>query len=193
MIFEAYDIVVVGAGHAGAEAAAAAARMGSKVLLVTQMLDTICQMSCNPAMGGVAKGQIVREIDALGGWSGIVTDRSSIQFRMLNRSKGPAMWSPRAQCDRMLFSLNWRQVLENIPGLSIWQDEVVDIQMSGKAVSGVITRMGHTIPAKAVVLTSGTFLNGRLFIGEESWSGGRVGEPPAVGLSDRLRGLGFDV
>ena len=193
MIFEAYDIVVVGAGHAGAEAAAAAARMGSKVLLVTQMLDTICQMSCNPAMGGVAKGQIVREIDALGGWSGIVTDRSSIQFRMLNRSKGPAMWSPRAQCDRMLFSLNWRQVLENIPGLSIWQDEVVDIQMSGKAVSGVVTRMGHTIPAKAVVLTSGTFLNGRLFIGEESWSGGRVGEPPAVGLSDRLRGLGFDV
>ncbi len=193
MIFEAYDIVVVGAGHAGAEAAAAAARMGSKVLLVTQMLDTICQMSCNPAMGGVAKGQIVREIDALGGWSGIVTDRSSIQFRMLNRSKGPAMWSPRAQCDRMLFSLNWRQVLENIPGLSIWQDEVVDIQMSGKAVSGVITRMGHTIPAKAVVLTSGTFLNGRLFIGEESWSGGRVGELPAVGLSDRLRGLGFDV
>ncbi len=193
MIFEAYDIVVVGAGHAGAEAAAAAARMGSKVLLVTQMLDTICQMSCNPAMGGVAKGQIVREIDALGGWSGIVTDRSSIQFRMLNRSKGPAMWSPRAQCDRMLFSLNWRQVLENIPGLSIWQDEVVDIQMSGKAVSGVITRMGHTIPAKAVVLTSGTFLNGRLFIGEDSWSGGRVGEPPAVGLSDRLRGLGFDV
>lgn len=193
MIFEAYDIVVVGAGHAGAEAAAAAARMGSKVLLVTQMLDTICQMSCNPAMGGVAKGQIVREIDALGGWSGIVTDRSSIQFRMLNRSKGPAMWSPRAQCDRMLFSLNWRQVLENISGLSIWQDEVVDIQMSGKAVSGVITRMGHTIPAKAVVLTSGTFLNGRLFIGEESWSGGRVGEPPAVGLSDRLRGLGFDV
>lgn len=193
MIFEAYDIVVVGAGHAGAEAAAAAARMGSKVLLVTQMLDTICQMSCNPAMGGVAKGQIVREIDALGGWSGIVTDRSSIQFRMLNRSKGPAMWSPRAQCDRMLFSLNWRQVLENISGLAIWQDEVVDIQMSGKAVSGVITRMGHTIPAKAVVLTSGTFLNGRLFIGEESWSGGRVGEPPAVGLSDRLRGLGFDV
>ena len=193
MIFEAYDIVVVGAGHAGAEAAAAAARMGSKVLLVTQMLDTICQMSCNPAMGGVAKGQIVREIDALGGWSGIVTDRSSIQFRMLNRSKGPAMWSPRAQCDRMLFSLNWRQVLENIPGLSIWQDEVVDIQMSGKAVSGVVTRMGHTIPAKAVVLTSGTFLNGRLFIGEDSWSGGRVGEPPAVGLSDRLRGLGFDV
>lgn len=193
MIFEAYDIVVVGAGHAGAEAAAAAARMGSKVLLVTQMLDTTCQMSCNPAMGGVAKGQIVREIDALGGWSGIVTDRSSIQFRMLNRSKGPAMWSPRAQCDRMLFSLNWRQVLENISGLSIWQDEVVDIQMSGKAVSGVITRMGHTIPAKAVVLTGGTFLNGRLFIGEDSWSGGRVGEPPAVGLSDRLRGLGFDV
>ena len=122
MTFEQYDIGVVGAGHAGAEAPAAAARLGARVLLVTQMLDAICQMSCNPAMGGVAKGQIVREIDALGGWSGIVTDRSAIQFRMLNRSKGPAMWSPRAQCDRMLFSLNWRQVLESIPGLSLWQD-----------------------------------------------------------------------
>ena len=188
-----YDVIVIGGGHAGCEAATASANMGAKTCLVTMDMNKIAQMSCNPAIGGIAKGQIVREIDALGGWSGIVTDRSSIQFRMLNRSKGPAMWSPRAQCDRMLFSLNWRQVLENIPGLSIWQDEVVDIQMSGKAVSGVITRMGHTIPAKAVVLTSGTFLNGRLFIGEESWSGGRVGEPPAVGLSDRLRGLGFDV
>ena len=127
MIFEPYDIVIVGAGHAGAEAAAAAARMGARVLLVTQMLDTICQMSCNPAMGGVAKGQIVREVDALGGWSGIVTDRSALQFRMLNRSKGPAMWSPRAQCDRMLFSLNWRQVLESLPNLALWQDEVVVI------------------------------------------------------------------
>lgn len=193
MIFEPFDIVVVGAGHAGAEAASAAARLGMRTLLVTQMLDTICQMSCNPAMGGVAKGQIVREIDALGGWSGIVTDRSAIQFRMLNRSKGPAMWSPRAQCDRMLFSQNWRHVLENIPGLSLWQDEVVALQMDGRAVAGVVTRMGHTIPAKAVVLTSGTFLNGRIFIGEESWSGGRVGEPPAVGLSDQLRELGFEV
>ena len=193
MTFEAYDIVVVGAGHAGAEAAAAAARLGSKVLLITQMLDNICQMSCNPAMGGVAKGQIVREIDALGGWSGIVTDRSAIQFRMLNLSKGPAMWSPRAQCDRMLFSRNWREVLESTPNLSLWQDEVISLVFDGKAVSGVVTRMGHSVPAKAVVLTNGTFLNGKIFIGEESWSGGRVGEVPAVGLSDQLRDSGFEV
>lgn len=193
MTFEQYGIVVVGAGHAGAEAAAAAARLGARVLLVTQMLDTICQMSCNPAMGGVAKGQIVREIDALGGWSGIVTDRSALQFRMLNLSKGPAMWSPRAQCDRMLFSQNWRQVLESIPGLSLWQDEVVGLLLDGGAVAGVTTRMGHSIPAKAVVLTSGTFLNGRIYIGEDSWQGGRVGEAPAVGLSDQLRDLGFEV
>ena len=193
MIFEPYDIVVVGAGHAGAEAAAAAARLGCRVLLVTQMLDTICQMSCNPAMGGVAKGQIVREVDALGGWSGIVTDRSALQFRMLNRSKGPAMWSPRAQCDRMLFSLNWRQVLESIPGLALWQDEVVGLTVDGGAVNGVCTRMGHTIPARAVVLTSGTFLNGTIYVGTSSWSGGRVGEAPAVGLSDQLRELGFEV
>ncbi|MBQ6741117.1 MAG: tRNA uridine-5-carboxymethylaminomethyl(34) synthesis enzyme MnmG [Bacteroidales bacterium] len=193
MTFEPFDIVVVGAGHAGAEAAAAAAKLGCKVLLITQMLDNICQMSCNPAMGGVAKGQIVREIDALGGWSGIVTDRSALQFRMLNLSKGPAMWSPRAQCDRMLFSRNWRQVLESIPNLSLWQDEVVSLIVDGKKVSGVVTRMGHTIPARAVVLTSGTFLNGRIYIGEDSWSGGRVGEAPAVGLSDQLRDLGFEV
>lgn len=193
MTFPQYDIVVVGAGHAGAEAAAAAAKLGSKVLLITQMLDTICQMSCNPAMGGVAKGQIVREIDALGGWSGIVTDRSAIQFRMLNLSKGPAMWSPRAQCDRMLFSLNWRQVLENIPNLSLWQDEVVALVIDGGAVSGVVTRMGHTIPCNAVVLTNGTFLNGTIFVGTESWQGGRVGEAPAVGLSDQLREFGFEV
>ena len=193
MQFDPYDIVVVGAGHAGAEAAAAAARMGCRVLLVTQMLDTICQMSCNPAMGGVAKGQIVREIDALGGWSGIVTDRSAIQFRMLNQSKGPAMWSPRAQCDRMLFSLNWRQVLESIPNLALWQDEVVALTLDGNAVSGVVTRMGHTIPARAVVLTNGTFLNGTIYIGTESWRGGRVGEAPAIGLSDQLRDLGFEV
>lgn len=193
MTFEPFDIVVVGAGHAGAEAAAAAAKLGCKVLLITQMLDNICQMSCNPAMGGVAKGQIVREIDAIGGWSGIVTDRSALQFRMLNLSKGPAMWSPRAQCDRMLFSRNWRQVLESIPNLSLWQDEVVSLIVDGKKVSGVVTRMGHTIPARAVVLTSGTFLNGRIYIGEDSWSGGRVGEAPAVGLSDQLRDLGFEV
>ena len=193
MQFEPYDIVVVGAGHAGAEAAAAAARMGCRVLLVTQMLDNICQMSCNPAMGGVAKGQIVREVDALGGWSGIVTDRSAIQFRMLNQSKGPAMWSPRAQCDRMLFSLNWRQVLEAIPNLALWQDEVVALTFNGNAVNGVLTRMGHAIPARAVVLTNGTFLNGTIYIGTESWRGGRVGEAPALGLSDQLRGLGFEV
>lgn len=193
MIFEPYDIVIVGAGHAGAEAAAAAAKLGAKVLLITQMLDNICQMSCNPAMGGVAKGQIVREVDALGGWSGIVTDRSAIQFRMLNRSKGPAMWSPRAQCDRMLFSQNWRRVLESIPNLSLWQDEVTALVLDGGTVSGVQTRMGHTFPARAVVLTSGTFLNGRIYIGESAWSGGRVGEAPAVGLSDQLRDLGFEV
>lgn len=193
MIFEPYDIVVVGGGHAGAEASAAAAKLGCRVLLITQMLDTICQMSCNPAMGGVAKGQIVREIDALGGWSGIVTDRSAIQFRMLNLSKGPAMWSPRAQCDRMLFSLSWRQVLEGIPNLALWQDEVVSLVLDGNVVCGVKTRMGHTIPARAVVLTSGTFLNGTIFIGEDSWKGGRVGESPALGLSDQLRDLGFEV
>ena len=193
MIFEPYDIVVVGAGHAGAEAAAAAARMGVRVLLVTQMLDTICQMSCNPAMGGVAKGQIVREVDALGGWSGIVTDRSALQFRMLNRSKGPAMWSPRAQCDRMLFSLNWRHVLESLPNLALWQDEVIGLICDGVAVSGVLTRMGHTIPARAVVLTNGTFLNGTIYVGTDSWRGGRVGEAPALGLSDQLRDMGFEV
>lgn len=193
MQFESFDIVIVGGGHAGAEAAAAAAKLGCRVLLVTQMLDTICQMSCNPAMGGVAKGQIVREVDALGGWSGIVTDRSAIQFRMLNLSKGPAMWSPRAQCDRMLFSLNWRQVLEDIPGLSLWQDEVVALELDGNAVCGVRTRMGHTIPCRAVVLTSGTFLNGTIYIGTDSWQGGRVGEAPATGLSDQLRSLGFEV
>lgn len=193
MRFEEYDVVVVGAGHAGAEAAAAAAGLGAKTLLVTQNLDTICQMSCNPAMGGVAKGQIVREIDALGGWSGIVTDRSMIQFRMLNRSKGPAMWSPRAQCDKAVFSSNWRYVLENTPNLTLWQDEVVDIIISEGVVSGVLTRMQIAIPAKAVVLTNGTFLNGQIFIGETVLSGGRIGERSAVGLSDRLREAGFEV
>ena len=193
MRFEEYDVVVVGAGHAGAEAAAAAAGLGAKTLLVTQNLDTICQMSCNPAMGGVAKGQIVREIDALGGWSGIVTDRSMIQFRMLNRSKGPAMWSPRAQCDKAVFSSNWRYVLENTPNLTLWQDEVVDIITDGEVVSGVATRMQITILAKAVVLTNGTFLNGQIFIGETVLSGGRIGERPALGLSDRLKEAGFEV
>ena len=193
ILFDEYDVVVVGAGHAGAEAAAAAAKLGAKTLLVTQNLDTICQMSCNPAMGGVAKGQIVREIDALGGWSGIVTDRSMIQFRMLNRSKGPAMWSPRAQCDKALFSSNWRKVLENIPNLHLWQDEVVDVIVDGGSVSAVRTRMQITIPTRAMVLTNGTFLNGRIFIGETSFTGGRIGERAAEGLSDRLKEMGFSV
>ena len=180
MTFEEYDVVVAGAGHAGAEAAAAAAKLGAKTLLITLNLDTICQMSCNPAMGGVAKGQIVREIDALGGWSGIVTDRSMIQFRMLNRSKGPAMWSPRAQCDKAAFSANWRYVLENIPNLTLWQDEVVDVVIKDGAIAGVVTRMQITIPAKAVILTNGTFLNGQIFIGETVLSGGRIGERSAM-------------
>lgn len=193
MIWESYDVVVVGGGHAGAEAAAAAANLGAKTLLITQNLDTICQMSCNPAMGGVAKGQIVREIDALGGYSGIVTDNTMIQFRMLNLSKGPAMWSPRAQSDRMLFSMYWRNILEHIPNLSLWQDEVVGIKTEGNQVVGVYTKMGIEIPAQAVVLTNGTFLNGLIHIGEDSLEGGRIGEYPAVGLSGQLRDIGFEV
>ena len=193
MVWEAFDIIVVGGGHAGAEASVAAARLGAKTLLVTQSLENICQMSCNPAMGGVAKGQIIREVDALGGMSGIVTDASMIQFRMLNRSKGPAMWSPRAQCDKMQFSLNWRHVLENTPGLSLWQDEVAGVLTRGDVVQGVITKMGIEIPAQAVVLTNGTFLNGRLYTGEYSCEGGRIGESSAVGLSDQLREMGFQV
>lgn len=192
MTFERYDVVVVGAGHAGAEAAAAAARLGAKTLLVTQNLDTICQMSCNPAMGGVAKGQIVREIDALGGWSGIVADRSMIQFRMLNRSKGPAMWSPRAQCDKARFASLWRQLLENTENLALWQDEVTEVVVEGGAVAGVRTRMQLFIPAAAVVLTNGTFLNGRIFIGETSFGGGRIGERASEGLSEQLAELGFE-
>ncbi|MBQ6097648.1 MAG: tRNA uridine-5-carboxymethylaminomethyl(34) synthesis enzyme MnmG [Bacteroidales bacterium] len=193
MNFEKFDIVVVGAGHAGAEAAAAAAKLGAKTLLITQNLDTICQMSCNPAMGGVAKGQIVREIDALGGWSGIVTDRSMIQFRMLNRSKGPAMWSPRAQCDKALFSTNWRNVLENIQNLTLWQDEVVDLLIEDGTVRGCVTKMDIVVPTDAVVLTNGTFLNGRIYIGETTFSGGRIGERAAQGLSDKLKEYGFEV
>lgn len=193
MQWEAYDVVVVGAGHAGAEAAAAAAGMGAKTLLITQNLDTICQMSCNPAMGGVAKGQIVREIDALGGWSGIVTDRSAIQFRMLNRSKGPAMWSPRAQCDKKKFSQQWRKVLENRPNLDLWQDEVVALNVHDGVVKSVVTRMNIEVPTRAAVLTNGTFLNGKLYIGEVTLEGGRIGERPAKGLSDQLHELGFEV
>lgn len=193
MVWESYDVIVVGGGHAGAEASAAAAKLGAKTLLITLNIDTICQMSCNPAMGGVAKGQIVREIDALGGYSGIVSDLSMIQFRMLNMSKGPAMWSPRAQCDKALFSHNWRLHLESLPNLSIWQDEVVEIIVDGNVAVGVKTRMGIEIPARAVVLTNGTFLNGSIYVGEDSWSGGRIGEGAARGLSDQLLSLGFEV
>lgn len=193
MLWEEYDVVVVGGGHAGAEASSAAARMGAKTLLITQTIENICQMSCNPAMGGVAKGQIVREIDALGGMSGIITDLSTIQFRMLNLSKGPAMWSPRAQCDKQKFSLLWRKTLENTPNLSIWQDEVVGIITNGNSVCGVTTRMGVEVPSKAVILTNGTFLNGLMWIGESSFEGGRIGEKAAYGLSNRLRDLGFEV
>ena len=188
-----FDVIVIGAGHAGCEAAAASANMGAKTCLITIDMNKIGQMSYNPAIGGIAKGQIVREIDALGGFMGIVTDRTAIQFRMLNRSKGPAMWSPRAQCDKVLFSLHWRQQLENTPNLSLWQDEVVDIRIAGGVVCGVVTRMGIEVPCKAVVLTNGTFLNGTIYIGEGKWSGGRIGESPSLGLSDRLREAGFEV
>lgn len=188
-----FDVVVVGGGHAGAEASAAAANMGAKTLLITLNIDTICQMSCNPAMGGVAKGQIVREIDALGGYSGIVTDQSMIQFRMLNLSKGPAMWSPRAQCDKMNFSSNWRSLLESITNLSIWQDEVTDIIVEDGKVCGVRTRMGLRIDSRAVILTNGTFLNGTIYVGESRWTGGRIGEKSSEGLSDKLKEMGFAV
>ena len=188
-----YDVVVVGAGHAGCEAACAAAKLGAKTCLITMDMNKIAQMSCNPAMGGVAKGQIVREIDALGGYSGIVTDQSMIQFRMLNLSKGPAMWSPRAQCDKMNFSSNWRFLLESIPNLSIWQDEVTDIIVEDGKVCGVRTRMGLRIDSRAVILTNGTFLNGTIYVGESRWTGGRIGEKSSEGLSDKLKEMGFAV
>lgn len=191
MFDQVYDVIVVGGGHAGAEAAAAAANMGSKTLLITMNLQTIGQMSCNPAMGGIAKGQIVREIDALGGYSGIVSDRSAIQFKMLNRSKGPAMWSPRVQSDRMLFAQYWRELLEKTPNLDFYQEMVEDLIVEGGTVKGIITSFGSKIYAKAVVLTTGTFLNGRIHIGEKSKGGGRAGEKAATGLTRTLTDSGF--
>ncbi|HOT65498.1 MAG TPA: FAD-dependent oxidoreductase, partial [Dysgonamonadaceae bacterium] len=186
-----YDIIVVGAGHAGCEAAVAAANMGSKTLLITMDMNKIAQMSCNPAVGGIAKGQIVREIDALGGQMGIVSDRTAIQFRMLNRSKGPAMWSPRVQSDRMKFIATWRKIIENTPNLYMWQDTVTELLLKNGSVAGVKTKMQVEFTAKAVVLTNGTFLNGLMHIGKVQISGGRVAEPASFGLSEQLRDAGF--
>jgi tRNA uridine 5-carboxymethylaminomethyl modification enzyme len=190
-MFPIYDVIVVGAGHAGCEAASAAATLGSKVLLITMNLQTIGEMSCNPAMGGIAKGQIVREIDAMGGFSGIVTDETMIQFRMLNRSKGPAMWSPRAQSDRNLFSLKWRQVLEQNTNIDFYQDMVVGLLKSKDKITGVKTRLGHEIQGRAVILTNGTFLNGIIHIGEKQMAGGRVSEKNSTGITEQLKEWGF--
>ena len=186
-----YDIIVVGAGHAGNEAAASAAKMGSSVLLVTMNMETIGQMSCNPAIGGIAKGQIVREIDALGGQTGFVTDLSAIQYKLLNQSKGPAMWSPRAQCDRKMFSNTWRKTLENIPNVDFWQDVVQEIIVEKNKVVGVKTSMGVKIKCKAVVLNSGTFLNGTIHLGEKQFGGGRMGDKAIKGITAQLETLGF--
>lgn len=192
MISEIYDVIVVGAGHAGCEAAAAAANLGSKTLLITMNMQTIGQMSCNPAMGGIAKGQIVREIDAMGGYSGIVADKSAIQFKMLNLSKGPAMWSPRTQNDRMLFAEEWRLALENTPNLDFFQDMVKQLIVENNKVTGVVTSLGIEIKAKSVVLTNGTFLNGLIHVGDKQLGGGRMGEPRAFGITEQLVSLGFE-
>mgnify|MGYP000595380355 CR=1 FL=1 len=192
MFKETYDVIVVGGGHAGSEAAAAAANMGSSTLLVTMSLQNIAQMSCNPAMGGIAKGQIVREIDALGGYSGIVSDRSAIQFKMLNKSKGPAMWSPRVQSDRMRFAEEWRNLLEQTPNLDFYQEMVTGLVVAKNKVYGVKTTLGLTIKAKTVVLTNGTFLNGLIHIGDKNYGGGRAGEKSSTGLTEQLVSLGFD-
>jgi tRNA uridine 5-carboxymethylaminomethyl modification enzyme len=191
-MFNKYNVIVVGAGHAGCEAAAAAANLGSKVLLITMDMNKIAQMSCNPAMGGIAKGQIVREIDALGGYSGIISDKSTIQFRMLNLSKGPAMWSPRAQNDRMIFSAEWRERLEKTPNVDFWQDMVREIIVENGQAKGVVTGMGQRIEADSVVLTNGTFLNGIIHIGTKQFGGGRIGEKAASGLTEQLLQLGFE-
>lgn len=191
-MFKKYNVIVVGAGHAGCEAAAAAANLGSSVLLITMNMGTIAQMSCNPAMGGVAKGQIVREIDALGGYSGIITDKTSLQFRMLNLSKGPAMWSPRAQSDRARFAEEWRIALEKTPNVDFWQDTVTSLLVKGNTIAGVKTSIGVEIEADSVVLTNGTFLNGVIHIGEKKFGGGRSGEKAATGLTEQLITLGFD-
>jgi tRNA uridine 5-carboxymethylaminomethyl modification enzyme len=191
-MFQEYDVIVVGAGHAGCEAAAAAATMGSKVLLITMNMHTIAQMSCNPAMGGVAKGQIVREIDALGGQSGIVSDKTMIQFRMLNLSKGPAMWSPRCQSDRMLFAQEWRNILERNANVDFWQDTAKEIIIEEGKAAGVVTSLGIEIRSKAVVLTNGTFLNGLIHIGEKNFGGGRTGEKAATGITEQLVKIGFE-
>lgn len=188
-----YDVIVVGGGHAGCEAAAAAANMGAQTLLITMDMTKFAQMSCNPAMGGIAKGQIVKEIDALGGYSAIVTDKSMIQFRMLNRSKGPAMWSPRAQCDRMVFSAEWRNILENIDHLDLWQDLVTELIIEENNVKGVVTELGIKIFSKTVVLTNGTFLNGLMHVGKSQVEGGRAGEASSKGISEQLEKFGFEV
>ncbi len=192
-MLQEYDVIVVGAGHAGCEAAAAAARLGSQTLLITMDMTKMAAMSCNPAVGGIAKGQIVREIDALGGAMGKITDASSIQFRMLNKSKGPAMWSPRSQADRALFIKHWREELESIPNLDFWQDAVCELLLDKDKVVGVKTVWGISIKAKSVVLTNGTFLNGLMHIGRSQVEGGRIGELPSYKLSDQIRDFGFEV